>query len=146
MAANFLYNGNDEKRLYRISQLGVPMVATNDVYYHEAQRRELQDIVTCVREKCTISNAGFKLHANAERYLKPAEEMERLFIKYRDAIARINEITDACQFSLDTLKYLEPEWKSPDGRTADEHLADHTWAGAKKRIGSKMKPKIISSK
>ncbi len=143
VAANFLYNGNDEKRLYRISQLAVPMVATNDVHYHEARRRELQDIVTCVREKCTISNAGFRLHANAERYLKESDEMERLFYKYPSALARITEITDACQFSLDTLKYLEPEWKSPDGRTADEHLAEHTWAGAEKRIGGRMKQEHI---
>ncbi|HZX58749.1 MAG TPA: error-prone DNA polymerase, partial [Mucilaginibacter sp.] len=109
----------------------------------EAQRRELQDIVTCVREKCTISNAGFKLHANAERHLKSIDEMERLFYEYPGALARIREITDACQFSLDTLKYLEPEWKSPDGRTADEHLAEHTWAGAKKMMGDKITPKII---
>ncbi|MGN6638300.1 MAG: error-prone DNA polymerase [Mucilaginibacter sp.] len=143
IAANFLYNGNDRKRLYRISQLGIPMVATNDVHYHDASRRELQNVVTCVREKCTISNAGFKLHANAERYLKEVDEMERLFREYPDAIARIEEITNACQFSLDTLKYLEPEWKSPDGRTADEHLAEHTWAGAKKRIGDKIEQKHI---
>ncbi|MBS1524945.1 MAG: error-prone DNA polymerase [Bacteroidetes bacterium] len=143
VAANFLYNGNDQKRLYRIAQLDVPMVATNDVHYHEAGRRELQDIVTCVREKCTISTAGFKLHANAERHLKSGDEMARLFRNYPDAIARIDEITDACRFSLDTLKYLEPEWKSPDGRTADEHLAQHTWAGAKKRMGDKMKFKHI---
>ncbi|MGZ3944424.1 MAG: error-prone DNA polymerase [Mucilaginibacter sp.] len=143
IAANFLYNGNDEKRLYRISRLGVPMVATNDVHYHEARRRELQDIVTCVREKCTISNAGFRLNANAERYLKESDEMERLFLKYPGELTRITEITDACKFSLDTLKYLEPEWKSPDGRTADEHLAEHAWAGAKKMMGDKITPKII---
>jgi len=132
IAATRSYHGDDAKRFYRLSQLTIPMVATNDVHYHEAERRELQDIVTCVREKCTIHNAGFRLHANAERYLKPIEEMERLFQQYPDALARSREIAEACKFSLDTLKYLEPEWISPDGQTADEHLASHTWAGAKK--------------
>ena len=132
LAASRSYNGDDAKRLYRLSQLGIPLVATNDVHYHDTVRRELQDVVTCVREKCTISNAGFKLHANAERYLKSTDEMHRLFRGYPDAILRTQEIADACQFSLDTLKYLEPEWHSPDGRTADEHLAAYTWAGAKK--------------
>jgi len=141
IAASRSYNGDDAKRFYRISQLGVPMVATNDVYYHDALRRELQDVVTCVREKCTIANAGFKLYANAERHLKAKGEMERLFMDYRDAITRTMEIADACQFSLDTLKYLEPEWISPDGRTADEHLAEITWAGAKKMFKGKMKDK-----
>ncbi|HEY8930056.1 MAG TPA: error-prone DNA polymerase [Mucilaginibacter sp.] len=139
VAASRTYNGDDGKRFYRLAQLGVPMVATNDVYYHEARRRELQDVVTCVREKCTITNAGFKLHANAERHLKTIDEMDRLFIQYPDAIERIFEIADACTFSLDTLKYLEPEWMSPDGRSPDEHLAELTWAGAEKAFGGKMK-------
>ncbi|HVV55501.1 MAG TPA: error-prone DNA polymerase, partial [Mucilaginibacter sp.] len=143
IAANFLYNGHDQKRLYRISRSGIPMVATNDVHYHEPNRRELQDIVTCVREKCTIINAGFRLRANAERYLKGIDEMDRLFRRNPDALMRIEEITGACKLSLDTLKYLEPEWKSPDGRTADEHLAEHTWAGMKRRIGHRVKPQHI---
>jgi len=137
IAATRSYHGDDGKRFHRLSQSGVPMVATNDVHYHDAARRQLQDIVTCVREKCTIHNAGFRLHANAERHLKPIEEMERLFQQYPDALARSQEIADACQFSLDTLKYLEPEWISPDGRTADEHLAAYTWAGAKKMFSDK---------
>jgi error-prone DNA polymerase len=132
LAAARSYHGDDEKRFYRMAQLGVPMVATNDVHYHEPARRPLQDVQTCVREKCTIHTAGFRLHANAERYLKPLDELERLFIKYPDALTRTQEIAEACQFSLDTLKYLEPEWVSPDGRSADEHLAEYTWAGAKK--------------
>ena len=61
-----------------LQQLDIPMVATNDVHYHEPARRQLQDIVTCIREKCTIYNAGFRLHPNAERYLKPIDEMLRL--------------------------------------------------------------------
>ncbi|MGN6398257.1 MAG: error-prone DNA polymerase [Mucilaginibacter sp.] len=142
IAASQLYNGDDAKRLYRISKLGVPMVATNNAYYHEKSRRELQDVVTCVREKCTISNAGFKLYANAERYLKEPREMKRLFADYPEAITRTIEIADACQFSLDTLKYLEPEWVSPDGRTADEHLAELTWEGAKTRLKKGMTEKI----
>jgi error-prone DNA polymerase len=67
LAASRAYNIDDAKRLHRLAQSGIPIVATNDVHYHEAARRQLQDVVTCVREKCTIHNAGFKLNANAER-------------------------------------------------------------------------------
>jgi error-prone DNA polymerase len=143
LAATRSYGGNDNKRFHRLVNLGVPMVATNDVHYHESARRELQDVQTCVREKCNIQTAGFKLHANAERYLKPIDELERLFRGYPDAITRTQEIASACQFSLDTLKYLEPEWHSPDGRTANEHLAEHTWAGAKKMFTENI-PKSVS--
>ncbi len=132
LAISRTYSGQDDKRLHRLAQLGIPLVATNDVHYHLPERRELQDVQTCVREKCTIHTAGFKLLSNAERYLKPIEEIDRLFRKYPEAVTRTLEIAGACTFSLDTLKYLEPEWVSPDGRTADEHLRTHTLAGAQK--------------
>ena len=83
IAAARTYSGDDAKQLHRIYQLArqhkISMVATNDIHYHHHDRRELQDVVTCVREKCTINDAGFRLHPNAERYLKSGEEMRRLF-------------------------------------------------------------------
>jgi error-prone DNA polymerase len=63
IAASRSYNGNDTKIIHRIFKLArkldMPMVATNDVHYHHPARRELQDVMTCVREKCTIHNADF---------------------------------------------------------------------------------------
>ena len=120
------YQGDDSKYLYRMHELcaslDIPMVATNDVHYHQPERRELQDVLTCIREKCTIHTAGYKLHLNAERYLKPAREMQRLFRHYPDAIRRTREIAEACRFSLDSLKYLYPDEILTEGRTALEEL------------------------
>ena len=63
LAATRRYRGDDQKQLFRLHQLSlefdVPLVATNDVYYHHPSRRELQDILTCIREKCTIQDAGY---------------------------------------------------------------------------------------
>jgi error-prone DNA polymerase len=135
LAATRSYSGDDSKKLFRLSQLSeqlnIPMVATNDVHYHEPARRELQDVLTCVREKCTIHNAGFKLHENAERYLKPTDEMQRLFRQYPDAIKHTQEIADACQFSLSDLKYVYPEEITSEGRTPQEELTYLAWQGAK---------------
>ncbi|MDB5117016.1 MAG: error-prone polymerase [Mucilaginibacter sp.] len=144
IAATRSYNGDDAKRLYRISQLGVPMVAANDVHYHEPVRRELQDVLTCIREKCIIEKAGFLLHANAERHLKPIDEMLRLFRQYPEAIMNTQVIADACQFSLDTLKYIEPEEDNTDGLTPQERLTNFTWDGARKRFGEDVPDKIKS--
>ncbi len=142
VAATRSYSGHDAKKMFRLAQLGVPLVATNDVHYHEAARRQLQDVVTCVREKCTIQTAGFKLHANAERYLKPTEEMQRLFRQYPEAIENIQVIADACTFSLDSLKYLEPEEPIIDGLSPQERLTKLTWEGAGKRFGETIPAKI----
>jgi error-prone DNA polymerase len=134
LAAIRSYQAYDGKKFHRLAQLSgrldVPLVATNDVHYHNAERRELQDVITCVREKCTIYNAGFRLHQNAERYLKPTKEMLRLYLQYPDAILRTREIADACKFSLDSLEYVYPEEITSEGRTPQEELIHLTWQGA----------------
>lgn len=139
LGATRLYRGDDAKMLFRLNQLcerlDMPLVVLGDVHYHVPQRRELQDILTCIREKCTIQTAGFRLHSNAERYLKPMEEMERLFRQYPNAILRTEEIADACRFSLDQLEYVYPEELTTDGRTPEEELVRLTWDGARERFG-----------
>jgi error-prone DNA polymerase len=143
LAASFNYRGHDAKRLFRLSETGVPLVATGDVHYHLPARRELQDILTCIRERCTIQTAGFKLHPNAERHLKPIEELHRLFQRYPQALENALFIADRCRFSLDSLKYLEPEEKLVDGLTSQERLARLAWAGAKERFGDPLPEKQV---
>ncbi len=146
LATTKVYQGDDQKRLHRLWQLAedldIPLAATNDVHYHEPQRRELQDVLTCVREKCTITEAGFKLHFNAERYLKPVQEMQRLFRQYPEAITNAQKIADACDFSLDELKYIYPEELTTDGRTPQQELVHLTWIGARERFGENLPEKI----
>ncbi|SFC26922.1 error-prone DNA polymerase [Parapedobacter composti] len=140
------YTGDDTKRLFRIhqlcQQLYMPMVAMNDVHYHLPERRELQDVLTCIREKCTIHTAGFRLHANAERYLKPLDEMERLFRQYPDAIRNAEAVAEACHFSLDELQYVYPEELTSEGRTPQEELVHLTWEGARKQFGEDIPEKV----
>ena len=149
IAASRYYQGDDAKYLFRISQLSarmqIPMVATNDVHYHHPDRRELQDIVTCIREKCTIYTAGFKLHPNAERYIKKAEEMERLFRHYPSAIETTSEIAGACRFSLDDLKYEYPEEITTEGRTPQEELKFLVCEGAQQLFGEDVSEKTIAA-
>lgn len=139
LAATRSYQGHDAKTLYRLSRLSerlnIPMAATNDVHYHEPGRRQLQDVLTCIREKCTIYTAGYRLHENAERYLKPGDEMLRLFRQYPDALQRTQEIAEACRFSLDSLKYVYPEELTSKGRTPQQQLSVLTWQGARQQFG-----------
>src|SRR5450432_2759962 len=91
LAASLLYRGDDRRRLLRLHRIAaearVPLLATNEVLYHHPARRPLQDVLTCIREKTTIDAVGRRLEANAERYLKPAQEMARLFRDIPGAIA-----------------------------------------------------------
>ncbi len=143
------YQANDHKMLYRLAEqakrLLIPLVAMNDVYYHIPERRELQDILTCIREKCTIYNAGFKLHQNAERYLKPIDEMKRLFAQYPEALVRTEEIANACTFCLSELKYEYPDEITSEGRTPQEELTYLAWKGAKDFYGEPLPSKVVNA-
>src|SRR5499427_4879674 len=131
------YRGDEPRRLGRLEELGArvgtPLVAVNDVLYHAPERRPLADVVTCIREKCTIHDAGLRLAVNAERHLKSPAEMARLFEKFPAAIARSVAIAEACAFDLGELRYEYPDEPIPTGKTPQQHLVDLTWAGAEDR-------------
>jgi error-prone DNA polymerase len=146
LAAHHLYRGDDAKRLARLSDLaaavGMPLVATNDVHAHIAARRPLQDVLTCIREGCTVTEAGFRLTANAERHLKSPQEMSRLFRRRPDAVARTLEIVAACQFSLGELKYEYPAEPVPEGRTPQEELVRQVRLNAPSKYPRGIPPRV----
>ena len=147
LAGVHYHRGDEPRRLGLLAELGArlnaPLVAVNDVSYHVPERRPLVDVLTCIREKCTLRQAGLKLAVNAERHLKSPAEMARLFRNFPDAIARTLAIAEACSFSLGELKYEYPDEPVPAGKTAQQHLEDLTWAGAQERYPKDRYPEGI---
>ena len=145
LAASLLYRGDDRRRLVRLHRIAatarVPLLATNEVLYHHPARRPLQDVLTCIREKTTIDAIGRRLEANAERHLKPADEMARLFRDVPEAIAETMRFAGRITFSLDQLKYQYPDEPVPPGKTAQRHLEDMTWQGAHKKFPIRISPR-----
>ena len=139
LAGAHRYRGDEPRRLGRLAELArdarAPLVAVADALYHAPERRPLQDVLACIRETCTVSEAGFRLEAHAERHLKAPEEMARLFAAHPGAIERTGEIVQCCEFSLGELKYAYPDEPVPPGRTPQQHLEDLTWSRAELRYG-----------
>ncbi|WFL76919.1 error-prone DNA polymerase [Altererythrobacter arenosus] len=137
LAASYLYRGDDIARITRLDALasanGLALLATNDVHYHAPERRPLQDVMTAIRHKTTVARAGHLLHVNAERHLKPPQEMVHLFARWPHAIQAAREVADNCDFSLDELRYEYPEEIYPDGMTPQQYLDSETWKGATRR-------------
>ncbi len=146
LAASHTYRGDDRARIAALSALATrcatPLVATGDVLYHTPHRRPLQDVLSCVREKTTIQEAGLKLEANAERHLKRPLEMARLFRGHEEALARTLEIADACSFSLEQLVYEYPDEPTPPGKTPQGHLEELAWEGAHWRFPDGIPDKV----
>jgi error-prone DNA polymerase len=138
------HRGDEPRRLGLLAELGsragAPLVAVNDVSYHVPTRRPLADILACIREKCTIAEAGLRLSVHAERHLKSPQEMARLFADFPEAIALTVKIAAACRFSLSELKYEYPDEPVPPGKTPQQHLEDLTWAGARMRYPKDIHP------
>ncbi|HYX45332.1 MAG TPA: error-prone DNA polymerase [Sphingomicrobium sp.] len=147
VATSWLYRGNDNARIERLDRIakrhGCTILATNDVHYHVPDRRPLQDVVTCIREKTTIANAGYLLNPNAERHLKSPDEMIRLFERWPHAIAATRQFADSLHFSLDELRYEYPKESVPEGRSPQEHLEHLTWEGARARWPDGIPDKVL---
>jgi error-prone DNA polymerase len=146
LAASYLYRGDDIARIERLDALaktnGLSLLATNDVHYETPDRRPLQDVMTAIRHKTTVAEAGHLLHANAERHLKSPAEMVKLFQRWPHAVAASREVADACGFSLEELKYEYPKRAYPDGMTSQLYLEQQTWEGAKWRYPNGLRADI----
>ena len=112
LAASMLYTGEDRRRLRDLRRLAhdtcTPLIAINDVLYHAPDRRDLQDVVTCIREHMRLQDAGVRLQANAERYLKEAGEMARLFRGAPTAVEETLHFAGRISFTLDQLGQRYP--------------------------------------
>lgn len=137
-------DGQDRARLNRVAALAARhqarMIASNDVLYHEPDRRILADVVACIREHKTLDEAGWLLSANAERHLKLPEEMARLFAEHPQAIAETQRFIGQITFQLSDLEYNYPEETIGNGETAQQTLERLTWAGAQKRFPEGLPP------
>ena len=148
VAATWLYRGDDSARIERLDRIarrhGCSILATNDVLYHAPDKRPLQDVMSCIREKVTLTTAGYLLNPNAERHLKSQAEMARLFARWPHAISATREFADALHFSLNELRYEYPRETVPDGRTPQQHLEHLTWEGARRFWGDKVPYKVLT--
>ena len=137
LGATMLRIGDDHRRLIRLqglaTRVGVSLIATNDVLYHSAEERDLQDVMTCIREGVTVETAGRRLMANAERWLKNPDEMARLFRQAPEAIVETTAFLERIEFDLGELKYQYPEEPVPPGWEAQAWLETLTWRHADMR-------------
>ena len=101
---------------------GLSPLATGDVLYHHPDRRMLHDVVTAIRNKCTIDDLGFRRERHADRHLQPPDEMARRFADHPQALAAVEAIVERCTFSLRDLDYQYPDEIVMTGRTAQEGL------------------------
>ena len=129
------------------SELGLPVVVTNDVHYALPGDRELQDVITAIRHGRTLAELANLRRPDGESYLKdPAELLAMppgddavaatdpvLARAWREGIATSAEIATACRVELGFERYRFPGFTVPKGETSFSHLSGLCWEGARRR-------------
>jgi error-prone DNA polymerase len=115
------------------ARFSLPLVAGIEVLYHSAARRDLHDVVTCLRHGVTLTSAGSCTRSNAEHALAAPHAFAALFADAPDAVSRSLEIASRCTFSLGEIRYRYPTERLPDGTTTCAHLRALVEAGARER-------------
>lgn len=139
------YDGSDQAHLaacaglaYRVS---APMVAVGDVLMHRGGRKELADVLTCMREHITIDEIGTRALANGERRLKGHDDMMRVFHAHPAALRRTLEIAARCSFCLSELSYEYPDEVAGD-ETPQKRLERLAREGLKRRYPDGAPPRV----
>jgi error-prone DNA polymerase len=149
LGASMPRRGDDRRRLAALKELaakaGLPLLATNDALYSDPSRRDLQDILSCLREGRTLENAGRLLEANAERHLKPPAEMARLFADCPEALAQAQGFLERVEFDLGQLRYEYPDETVPPGRDAQGWLTELTFRHAAMRYPAGVPAKVMKA-
>ncbi len=114
---------------------GLPLVAATEVLYHTPARRDLQDVLTCIRHGVTLAVAGRLIRPNAEHDLKSPQRMARLFADEPALVERTREVASRCTFDLSEIRYRYPAERLPDGKTSSDWLRELTLGGARERFG-----------
>ena len=146
LALTMLRQPGDVARLHAITAFceirGLACVVTGDVLYHDARRHILQDVVTAIREGCTVDALGMHRAVHADRHLKAPEEQARLFAAFPDALANTRKIAEACTFSLDDLTYQYPTETERTGESAQDTLTRLVEAAMPRRYPAGAPPEV----
>ncbi|EJW10881.1 DNA polymerase III alpha subunit [Rhodovulum sp. PH10] len=146
LGARMLHRGDDARRLARLAAFGArtrtPLIAVGDVLYHVPERRPLHDVITCIRTHTTLDAAGRRLEANAERHLKTADEMARLFRAAPEAVTQTLVFLESCRFSLDELAYDYPDEVREGFPTPQAALVAYAEEGAARRYPGGVPAKV----
>jgi error-prone DNA polymerase len=147
LGAAMRHAGPDQRRLDRLARTAqaakVPLLAINEALYAAPEDRPLQDVLTCIRLGLTVKDGGKALEANAERHLKSAEDMARLFRRYPEAIEEALSFHQRIQFDLIQLGYEYPHEPVPDGWKPQKWLQHLVVSAARKRWPGGVDRKVL---
>ncbi|HEY4241985.1 MAG TPA: error-prone DNA polymerase [Kofleriaceae bacterium] len=132
----------ERRFLARVRELRLPLAGSTEVLYHAGIRRQLQDVLTCIRHGVSLHTAGKRLRVNSEHALLAPSEFMRRFADQPGTVQRTLDIAARCTFSLAELRYRYPSERLPDGSTSADYLRKLTLEGAARRYPVGIPPQV----
>ncbi len=126
---------------------GVGLVATGNAHYATPDDRDLQDIVTCIKNHVPLTRALPYVRQGASWHLRSPAEMAQRFADVPLALRGTQEIAARCRFDLTHIDATLPDPVSlPDGVSAAEHLRALVWMGARRLYGDGAESDAVRSR
>lgn len=120
-------------------ELGIPLVATNDVHYTRKEDAEAHDVLLCIQTKKLVSDQNRMRYEGGQYYVKSAAEMQALFPEDQEALENTGRIAKRCQVDFTFNDYHLPKFTPPDGLSSWEYLNRLCESGMRKNIALPMK-------
>ena len=115
-------------------KLSLPLVATNDCHYLNANDVEAHEVLLCIQTQTTMDDPKRMRFGTDQLYYKSAEEMERDFRDVPEALANTVRIAEACNVELDFGHHYFPVYPLPDGATPESEFRRLAKDGLEKRL------------
>lgn len=127
----------NKKLLVLSRKFGIPVVATNDVHYLNADDAYAQEILLCIQTQHSIleKNRPISMIDSPDFYLKSPEEMTKLFADIPEAIENTVKIAEKCDVTIGSDKWILPKFETPNNQNPEDYLKKMTY----ERIPSRFK-------
>ena len=102
--------------------LGIGLIATNDVHYCRREDWQSHDVLLCVQTNSTVDDPKRLRFEGDQFYLKSPEEMAALFAQWPDSLENTHLIAERCNVELDFGRVVLPHFEVPPGETADSYV------------------------
>ena len=121
--------------LLRMSQeTGIPLVATNDIHYTNADDAQAHDILLCIQTGKKLSDEDRMRYEGGQYYVKSEEEMAALFPYAKEALENTQKIADRCHVEFEFGKYKLPHFEVPEGYDSWTYLRKLCYDGLEERF------------
>ena len=114
-------------------ELGIPIVATNDVYYLAQKDAEIKDILGCIQTGKLLHEETRGRNLSDAHYFKSEAEMQATFAQYPEALENTLKIAQKCNLVIETEQVKLPHFECPDNLSAEDYLEKLVWEGIDKK-------------